>query len=263
MDDRAARYAELDDITVVGLIEGDWPERARRGIFYGPALLGALGWPSEKDRRAGADARFVDLLDSPSRYIALSTFTLDEDALVEPSTQLEDIGRAVLTTVVGDVARPRSRVTKPGSRATTPESSEAARIWAEMRMARSPSDAPAFHGSAGEQAPRAWSVSALETYLGCPFQFFARHILRLEEEPDEEEVMDPKAQGRFIHGVFEDFFREWQAAGGRTITPENLDRARETFASVVDRSVERLPAAEAALERTRLVGSSVAAGLGE
>ena len=40
----------------------DWPERPRRNIFYPPALLKALGWPSEKDRRAAADARFLDLL---------------------------------------------------------------------------------------------------------------------------------------------------------------------------------------------------------
>jgi len=35
------------------------------------------------------------------------------------------------------------------------------------------------------------------------------------------------------------------------------------FAEVVDRALEQLPAAEAGLERTRLLGSSAAAGLGE
>ena len=34
---------------------------------------------------------------------------------------------------------------------------------------------------------RVWSVSALETYVGCPFRFFAQHVLKLEEEPDDEE----------------------------------------------------------------------------
>ena len=40
---------EFDDVTLVGLIEQEWPERPRRNIFYPPSLLKALGWPSEKD----------------------------------------------------------------------------------------------------------------------------------------------------------------------------------------------------------------------
>src|SRR4029079_4074764 len=59
LDDQAARYADLDDLTIVGLVEGEWPARSRRNIFYPSSLLKALGWPSEKDRRAADDARFL------------------------------------------------------------------------------------------------------------------------------------------------------------------------------------------------------------
>ena len=112
---------------------------------------------------------------------------------------------------------------------------------------------------------RAWSVSALETYLDCPFKFFAQHVLRLEEEPEDEEVMDPRRQGQFVHDVFEDFFREWQAARPRR------DHARQPgrSARAVRASRRSAPGtrafsdAEAALERTRLLGSPAAAGLGE
>ncbi len=58
-------------------------------------------------------------------------------------------------------------------------------------------------------------MSALETYIGCPFKFFAQHVLRLEEEPDDEEVMDPRRQGQFVHEVFETFFTEWQRRRAR------------------------------------------------
>ncbi|HEV2985113.1 MAG TPA: PD-(D/E)XK nuclease family protein, partial [Vicinamibacterales bacterium] len=47
------------------------------------------------------------------------------------------------------------------------------------------------------------------------------------------------------------------------VTPTNLDSARQMFTKVVDRALERLPGPEAGLERTRLLGSSAAAGLGE
>jgi len=72
--------------------------------------------------------------------------------------------------------------------------------------------------------------------------------------------MDPRRQGQFVHKVFEDFFHEW---GARTIDSESVDAARELFTSVVDRALERLPSAEAGLERTRLLGSPAAAGLGD
>jgi RecB family exonuclease len=106
-------------------------------------------------------------------------------------------------------------------------------------------------------------VSALETYLDCPFKFFARHVLRLQEQPEDEEMIDPRRQGRLVHEVFETFFRDWQASGRRAITVKNLDEARTMFTAVVDRLLADVPPAEAGLERTRLLGSSAAAGLGE
>ena len=53
VDEHAARYGDFDEIAMVGLIAGEWPERPRRNIFYSPNLLSALGWPSEKDWRGG------------------------------------------------------------------------------------------------------------------------------------------------------------------------------------------------------------------
>ena len=132
-----------------------------------------------------------------------------------------------------------------------------------MRRERLSASLPAFHGSLGPQPTRPWAVSALETYLGCPFKFFAQHVLKLQEEPDDEEVMDPRRQGQLVHEVFETFFKDWQAAGMGAIDAKNIDRAWAMFEGVVDRALARLPEAEAGLERTRLLGSSAAAGLGE
>ncbi len=244
LDDRAARYGEFDDMAIVGLVEGDWPEKTRRNIFYPSNLMKALGWPSEKDRRSAAEARFLDLVASAERSVALYTITLEDEALVEPSALLDELPRARLS------AAPRS-VMAPSS------------VAAEIDSWRSPRDQPQFHGQIGAVNSRPWSISAIETYLGCPFKFFAQHVLKLEEEPDDEEVMDPRAQGQFVHEVFEKFFRAWQDAGYGAITASNLDAARDLFAAVVDRAAEALPGAEASLERTRLLGSPAAAGLGE
>jgi RecB family exonuclease len=266
LDDDAARYGDFDTVAIVGLVEPDWPEKPRRNIFYPPSVLSALGWPSEKDRRAADDARFLDLVASAGRRTIVSTFTLENDALVSPSPLLDEIPRARLSALAA--APPDdARVFDEDALSLDPPMLDAiepdARAWAQLRIDRSPADRPEFHGTVRATAERAWSVSAIETYLDCPFKFFAQHVLKLQEEPDDEEVMDPRRQGRFVHEVFERFFHEWQASGRRAITPADLDAARELFAEVVDRSLERLPAAEAGLERTRLLGSPAAAGLGE
>jgi ATP-dependent helicase/nuclease subunit B len=266
LDDQAARYGDFEDMSVVGVVDSDWPERPRRNIFYPPALLKALGWPSEKDRRAAADARFVDLLTSARRRVLVSTFTLDEDAIVSRSMQLDEIPRAGLSAVA---AEPLERVRIFSDEALSLEPvafapfREDALGWAELRTKRSPSASPDYHGLVRDIEAREWSVSAIETYLDCPFKFFAQHVLKLEEEPEDQEVMDPRRQGQFVHRVFERFFGAWQRAGHRAVTPRNLDAARDMFTAIVDEALEHLPIAEAGLERTRLLGSPAAAGLGE
>jgi RecB family exonuclease/inactivated superfamily I helicase len=266
LDEDAARYGDFRELALVGLIEGEWPERPRRNVFYQPSLLRALGWPSERDWRAGAEARFLDLLASPAGRVWLSSITLDDEGLVEPSTLLEEIPRARLRTVACDPS-PRGRMFRDEALSVDPVAIEPldgeARSWAGLRLERTPGDDAAFHGQIGHSDARVWSVSALETYQQCPFKFFARYVLKLEEEPDDEEVMDPRSQGEFVHTVFERFFADWQAAGRGAVTPDNLDEARRVFETVVDRSLSTLPEAEAGLERTRLLGSSAAAGLGE
>ncbi len=215
---------------------------------------------------APADARFLDLLTSASRRTMVSTFTLDEDAIVSRSMQLDEIPRARLSTVAREPFED-ARVFTDEALSLEPVTFDPfhgeARGWAEMRTTRSPADAADYHGTVRDVAPRAWSVSAIETYLDCPFKFFAQHVLKLEEEPEDQEVMDPRRQGQFVHDVFERFFDAWQTAGRRAVTPSNLDAAREMFAAVVERALAHLPIAEAGLERTRLLGSPAAAGLGE
>src|SRR5204862_6322179 len=79
VDDQAVRYGDFDDITIVGMIENDWPDRPRRNIFYPPGLPHALGRPSQQDRRGAAAARVLDVLASASRRLTLTGFALDPE----------------------------------------------------------------------------------------------------------------------------------------------------------------------------------------
>jgi RecB family exonuclease len=86
-------------------------------------------------------------------------------------------------------------------------------------------------------------------------------VLRLEEAPEDESTLSPRARGRFIHEVFQRFFQSWDAAGERTITTDRIDAARAMFRDVAEPLLARLPESDAALERTRLFGSAISVGI--
>ena len=106
-------------------------------------------------------------------------------------------------------------------------------------------------------------MSHVERYLDCPFKYFAARVLSLDEERDDESGLTPQERGQLLHEVFQAFFAAWQKRGGRAISADSLDEALELFNTVAEATLERLPDADRALERTYLLGSAAAAGLGE
>jgi len=266
LDAQAARYGDFDDLFIVGMIDGEWPERPKPSIFYPVGVLAGLGWPSERERRGAASAAFVDLARSAYQRVTVSTFTLEDEALVQASSFLDELGRTGLPIVEAGLPSQDHVLSDEGLSLEPPAIDmldERALSWVALRQSRTDASDPRFHGQTTHERSRPLSVSAIETYLTCPFKFFARYVLRLEEEREADEVMDPKKQGRFVHAVFHRFFAAWQARGHGAITSDKLHAARELFSQIVEEQVAHLPEAEVALERTRLLGSPVAEGLGE
>ena len=266
IDATAAPYAEVDDARLVGLVESDWPEKTSRSIFYPAPLLAQLGWPADGDRLSAARARFHDLLRLARTRITVSTFTLEDDAIVPASAFLEEIDRAGLP-VQHLAASERTRVLIHEAIAEEPVVPTALEgeplQWLSLRMSRTPDTADAYHGTAGSRDPIAYSVSSLERYLECPFKYFASHVLRLPEERADEWGLTPQERGHFVHEVFETFFREWQASGHGSVTTANLSEAVALFQTIAERQLETLPESDRALERTHLLGSAAAPGLAE
>lgn len=262
----AARFGEFDQVHLVGLVDTEWPDRTPRSIFYPPFLLRQLGWPGESDHLNCAQAGFRDLLRLARRETSVSTFSLEDDAIVGASVYLDDLESARMP-VNRRPTDPRSRIFPDEALSEDPVTAEPlggdAAGWLALRQSRSAPSDPAFHGSAGGASRESYAVGALETYLECPFKFFARHVLRLEEEDDDEEARRARRQGQFLHRVFQAFFLEWGETGRGAITLESLDEARILFARTVAPQLDALSEDEAALERTRLFGSAAAEGLAE
>jgi RecB family exonuclease len=266
LDAPAAAFADMDELRIVGLVESDWPGRARRSIFYPASLLSALGWPNESDRLAAARARFRDLLHLPRQRVSASTFSLEDDAIVSPSPVLEELESSGLLVLPVEVESCRGGFVHEALWAT-PVPFDAihgeAAAWLGLRHARTSPDAERFHGFAGPYSPPGHAVSHVERYLDCPFKYFATYVLRMDEERDEESGLTPRERGQFLHDVFERFFGAWHARGRHGITAANLDEALATFAEIAEEKLAALSEVDRALERTYLMGSAAAAGLAE
>ena len=266
VDAQAARYGEYDEVFLVGLVETDWPGGAVQNIFYPSSLLSRLGWPTERARVAGLRAAFLDLLSLPRRALTISAFTLEDDALVERSSLLEDVVEANARVAPAQpVERPRIFVDEAlvGDPVRADVVSARAKPWIDLRRARSPASESRFHGFAGPYVPSVYSVSSVDLYIDCPFKFLATHVLKIAEEPEDEEGLGPKARGEFVHDVLRAFHAAWEASGGGAVTPDNLGDAGRIFAEVAGRALGELPASDAAVERLRLLGSPVAPGVGD
>jgi RecB family exonuclease len=266
LDADAARFGDFETLYLVGLTEREWPGSERRSIFYPAALLSQLGWPAEPDARAAERASFGDLLRAPSRRVAVSTFTLEDDAIVEPSPFLEDLSGSGLAVSRDDTPR-HARIFEDEALRLDPIRADALRgpasEWLSIRRDRTVASLPQFHGQTCDPRLDAYKVSALDLYLSCPFVFFATQVLRLKEDPDDEESPGPRAQGKLVHEVLQCFYQMWQQEGGGAITLDNLDQARSRFVEVAEERLARLSESDAALQRARLMGSAIAPGLGD
>jgi RecB family exonuclease len=254
VDAAAASFGRYADVTLAGLVEGEWPAAGGGNVFLPASLLRDLGWPSDADRRAAARAAFDDLLRLPRRTLALSTFTLEDDAIVRPSAYVEDLDALGLATSAVPGAAPVAftlavaPMPVGGARRPSP--------WAFAAAAAGPAEV-------GPRPPAAYPVTALDRYRTCPFKYFARDVLRLEEEVAGEPGLSARARGTLVHLVFQAFFEAWTAAGHGAIDAAALAAARALFAEVADRVLETIPPTERAIERSLLLGSAVGPGLGE
>ena len=96
VDADSAKFGDFEAVQLAGLVDGEWPDPPRRDIFYSPGLLRDLGWPSEAERLEGIRSSFNELLRLPSVRLVVSSFALEDDAVVAASTLVDALQGAKL-----------------------------------------------------------------------------------------------------------------------------------------------------------------------
>ena len=90
-------------------------------------------------------------------------------------------------------------------------------------------------GLRGADAALALSPSALESYLECPYKWFALRRLRLSE-PDA--GFGPLEMGSFSHNVLRSFYEHFREAGHAKVDSATLPEARALLGETFDRHLE-------------------------
>jgi CRISPR/Cas system-associated exonuclease Cas4 (RecB family) len=116
--------------------------------------------------------------------------------------------------------------------------------WARGRAAWSTSDglikvAPAIKSALDGQrlGRRPYSLSALQRFASCPYQFLLATIYRLEpwDEPEPLVRMDPLTRGSLFHSVQAEFYRAMQAENALPVPADRLPLAVKTLDAVLER----------------------------
>ena len=266
VDAETARYGLFRELFIAGLVDGEWPAPQVRNVLYPASFLVQLGWPRERDRISAARAQFADLKRLPSERLSLSTFSLEDDAVVVPSSLLEEPTRE--DQVVMRAGNDSDLCVTPDDAlalASVPDGVFVGLPGQWLRLRRRQPDAanPAFHGVVGPRQPRAYAVRSLEQYLQCPFKYLAGTLLDLGDEPTEQRTLTAQERGLFLHRVLESFYRDWGTTTGGSVTLANLDDALTLFRRIVADAVRELQPADRAVLVAWLLGSAAAPGLAE
>ena len=266
LDAHAAIYGVFEDVFVAGLVDSDWPEKTKPNIFYPARMLVGLGWPRAGDKMLSARAAFHDLLTLSRGRVWLSTFSLEEDDVVNASPVLEDLAECELTregisqTALSWGARNPERTRTGGSQVFF--DLKVKDQWKLLRIERvGYRNNQRFKGRVGSRPAKPYAVPELEQYLSCPFKYFSRHTLGLDEssERDDGLFLSSKQRGLLLHSVFETFFKDWQSK----LTLLNLDRALDRFAAIAEKAIACLGPSERAVLKMWLLGSAASPGVAE
>jgi ATP-dependent helicase/nuclease subunit B len=93
---------------------------------------------------------------------------------------------------------------------------------------------------------RPYSISALQKFSACPYQFFLSAVYRLEpaERPEPLQRLDPLTRGSIVHRIQAVTYRELERRGALPVTAVNLEAALQVLERVItavaDESREKL-----------------------
>jgi len=251
---------------IAGLVEGAVPEPTRQGTLLDARVRAHLGLPSTESLTALKRIELYRALAAPSEKLVLSRPTLEaERPLLRPMVLERIVAALQLTPDEEPVPLTSWRHALGALGRNDPAFPPVEQLLADETLARRADLHTFVHARRVEHVRQAarhtptpyagalsetlldrvkqlydrsheFSAGELETYVRCPFRFFAKWLLRLAPMEEPEEEIGPREKGHVLHAIFRDFYAEWsrQRDTGR-IEAHNYDDALALLIEVARR----------------------------
>jgi ATP-dependent helicase/nuclease subunit B len=229
-----------NEVYLGGLIDGAFPQRLPQNIFLPEKTLEAMGVRTLEKARLHAAGHFYRLLLSSDR-ITLTYPENQGDRPVVPSPFLEELAPLRMAGLVNRGIEKTSGLQFSLRIEDCRSISELAKAVALEKDRRRLAgllqadidgmagikaalrDVPP--GSPGTIAPRerrSFSVTELDLYLRCPYDYLVVKVLGLEPLEEVSEDLSPLDRGSAVHGILKKFYEQWTGP----ITPVTRNDAR-------------------------------------
>ena len=89
--------------------------------------------------------------------------------------------------------------------------------------------------------PAQVSISAYNSIVVCPYQFYARHVLRLNELDEVQEGIEKRDYGEHVHDILHRFHSRYPQVSGKSLEEMEAELRRiseEVFAKLLERDFE-------------------------
>ncbi len=208
-----ARVPSFYALDVVRAMTGRVPDHRVLAAEAAAEGGASLAWPAPRD-----PDRAIDDLEHDLAALKPLLEARDPAAVKGHAHYLLDLNPALRRSVIARWAR--GRTTWETSDGLVRVSPAVAPILARQRLTARP-----------------YSLSALQRYAVCPYQFLLSTIHRLEpwDEPEPIVRLDPLTRGSLYHKVQAEFLRGMKSSGSLPITPEALPHAVHALADVLNR----------------------------
>jgi ATP-dependent helicase/nuclease subunit B len=194
----ATRWRAFDAVLLLGCDADHLPGAADGGRWFNDAVRSSLNLPTRSFHAARQHDDLLALL--AMNDCVLATWQKDkngEQGLLSPYLQM---------------LRDEHELRHGGDRS---ENELLAYLAAEdKRTVKLPQAAQPAPGMAAETAPQSVTVGAYNSLVACPYQFYARHVLRLNELDEVQEAIEKRDYGDLVHKILQRFHESYPQVSG-------------------------------------------------